>query len=147
MTITGKRSVGTGVPGYTEVLTREEASSAHARGLVIAALHTWNLENLAQDAESITAELVANAVQHSRGSVLRVSVDRISSSTVRIGVADRSHTCPVVRRPEGDEDSGRGLLLVSALAHRWGTGTRRWGKVVWAEMVAGKSTNARKEVL
>jgi len=147
VTITATRSAATGAPGYTQVLAREKASSARARRLVVAALHTWDLEGLTHDAKSITAELIANAVQHSRGGMLRVSVGRTSSNTVRIGVADRSRACPVVCRPEDDEDSGRGLLLVSALAHRWGTETRRWGKVVWAEMVADEPNNARKEVL
>ncbi|MGJ5754276.1 ATP-binding protein [Streptomyces puniciscabiei] len=33
---------------------------------------------------------------------------------------------------EGDE-TGRGLVLVDALAHRWGYDEMRWGKTVWAE--------------
>lgn len=33
---------------------------------------------------------------------------------------------------DGDE-GGRGLLLVAALADKWGVGERDLGKVVWAE--------------
>ncbi|MGA5318923.1 hypothetical protein ACPCIU_00645 [Streptomyces seoulensis] len=34
------------------------------------------------------------------------------------------------------EEVGRGLLLVTALATRWGCDERGWGKIVWAELEA-----------
>ncbi|MFI5885910.1 hypothetical protein [Streptomyces sp. NPDC051554] len=38
-------------------------------------------------------------------------------------------------KPSGDLlTSGRGLLLIDALAERWGTDVYRWGKQVWAEL-------------
>ncbi|WP_327274244.1 hypothetical protein OG609_21195 [Streptomyces sp. NBC_01224] len=46
---------------------------------------------------------------------------------------------PEERRPESDECGGRGLILVAALADRWGHGARCGpGKVVWAELTPGR---------
>ncbi|GAA2648526.1 hypothetical protein [Streptomyces vastus] len=43
-----------------------------------------------------------------------------------------------MRAPGDDETGGRGLLLVEALAHRWGVEQRAGGigKTVWAELKA-----------
>jgi serine/threonine-protein kinase RsbW len=35
----------------------------------------------------------------------------------------------------GEEEHGRGLLLVSVLADKWGVGERDPGKLVWCEFV------------
>ncbi|WP_338060140.1 hypothetical protein [Streptomyces fulvoviolaceus] len=39
----------------------------------------------------------------------------------------------VVRRPGGDDESGRGLLLLDAVAARWGVTQHHGGKSVWCE--------------
>lgn len=43
---------------------------------------------------------------------------------------------PVTARPAGDDEHGRGLYLVAALAHRWGGRRSRAGLTVRAEVVA-----------
>jgi anti-sigma regulatory factor (Ser/Thr protein kinase) len=134
MTMTAIRHTATDVPRYSETLPREKASATRARGLVAAVLLTWRLDNLIDDASLITAELVNNAVLHGRGSVILLGIERRSDGTVRIAVSDRSHDLPQMHHPNEDEYSGRGLLLVDALARRWDTDQRRWGKVVWAEL-------------
>lgn len=35
--------------------------------------------------------------------------------------------------PGADDEGGRGLLLVAALADAWGVGERNPGKIVWCE--------------
>ncbi|MFG2652240.1 ATP-binding protein [Streptomyces sp. NPDC048436] len=37
---------------------------------------------------------------------------------------------------DGDAESGRGLLIVVALADKWGVAERDPGKVVWCEFAA-----------
>ncbi|MEV5775719.1 ATP-binding protein [Streptomyces antimycoticus] len=131
---TATRANTIGTPRYSETYRCEEESSRRARQLVMAALHAWGLDTLAENAALITAELVANAVRHSESRMLRVSVARPREGLVRVAVADKSRQLPVVRDPTPEESSGRGLLLVSVLASRWNTDLRRWGKVVWAEL-------------
>jgi hypothetical protein len=57
---------------------------------------------------------------------------------LRLEVSDAGSGRPEVRAPGDDETGGRGLLLVEALAHRWGVEERAGGigKTVWAELKA-----------
>jgi hypothetical protein len=83
------------------------------------------------DAVQISDELVSNARRHARSPrTCRLMVD--GHSWFRIEVDDASPVPPRIRRP--DHTGGRGLLLVSQLAARWGTGYREGGKTVWAEL-------------
>lgn len=98
----------------------------------------------------IVGELAANAVQHGRvpgrDFGLRLALDR-AAGLLRIEVADaaaakRLPTAAPTSCPEGE--SGRGLLLVDALAVRWGSAPRRpMGKTVWAELCLEASTTRR----
>jgi anti-sigma regulatory factor (Ser/Thr protein kinase) len=126
----------TGHPGYSETLPGLEESVGTARNLVRTALAAWDLEELTDTAILLVSELVANAVKHTNSRVIRVVVSRPSERFVRIGVVDKARVLPEMVNP-GDDllTSGRGLLLVDALAERWGTDLFRWGKQVWAELV------------
>ncbi|MGW5210513.1 ATP-binding protein [Streptomyces sp. NPDC004051] len=92
---------------------------------------------VAEAAEHLVAELAANAATHGRlaGRDFRLALlDR--GATLRIEVTDtRGDDLPLCRVPAPDAESGRGLLLVEALADRWGV---RLGpvprKTVWAEL-------------
>ncbi|MEU6536857.1 ATP-binding protein [Streptomyces sp. NPDC047000] len=88
----------------------------------------------------ITAELCANAVTHGRvpgrDFHLRLS---LAPEVIRVEVSDaRTERQPLLTRDDSpaDAESGRGLLLVEALASRWDVGTRHPapGKTVWAEV-------------
>ncbi|MFJ6843565.1 ATP-binding protein [Streptomyces griseoluteus] len=124
----------TGHPGYSETLPRIPESARTARRLVRAALSAWGLDDLADDSLLIVSELVANAVRHAPRDSIRVVVERRTPRTVRVAVADFSHDRPEPSPPTTDAEDGRGLLIVTTLAANWGTGKRRWGKVVWAEL-------------
>ncbi|MBR8642750.1 ATP-binding protein [Streptomyces tuirus] len=124
----------TGCPGYSETLPRKSASVSAARRLVRVALAAWDLDELADDAALIVSELVTNAVQHARCRSVRVAVTRPEPTRVRIGVVDRSKRLPELREPHQGDESGRGLVLVGALAQDWGTDQLPWGKRVWAEL-------------
>ncbi|MFI6850380.1 ATP-binding protein [Kitasatospora sp. NBC_00085] len=87
----------------------------------------------------ITAELAANAVRHGhvpgRDFAVRLAEH---PDVLRIEVSDtRTERTPpaTLPTPSADAESGRGLLLVAALADHWGTSPRPAapGKTVWAE--------------
>ncbi|MGX1854821.1 ATP-binding protein [Streptomyces sp. NPDC055299] len=132
MTVTAPRP--TGHPGYSETLLRRPESVATARRLVRTALTAWGLEELADDGALVVSELVTNAVQHARSEVIRLVISRPGPATVRIGVVDKSKAPPQRHRPGSEDDSGRGLVLVAALADDWGTDPLPWGKRVWSEL-------------
>ncbi|MGW4102370.1 ATP-binding protein [Streptomyces okerensis] len=124
----------TGHPGYGETLPRRPESAAPARRLVRAACAAWRLDDLAEDGALIVSELVSNAIQHARRGSIRVVVERPDATCVRIGVVDFSKDLPVRRAPGPEDEGGRGLALVAALATHWGTEPLPWGKQVWAEL-------------
>ncbi|MEV5953782.1 ATP-binding protein [Streptomyces sp. NPDC051987] len=136
MATTAARPTATGAPGYTETMPCEPESARRARLLVSAALNTWGIGELAEDGVQVVAELVNNAVRHTRCRVVRVRVTRPAEGVVRIGVADSCRDTPELGNPDDDSEGGRGLFLVEALSWRWGYDRKRWGKVVWAELEA-----------
>lgn len=77
----------------------------------------------------LTSELVTNAVRHGAGPVeLRLT---LSSEAIRVEVQDQSGQRPVLRAPDRETISGRGLLLVDALSGAWGVEPAGTGKTVW----------------
>ncbi|MBT2364262.1 ATP-binding protein [Streptomyces sp. ISL-10] len=112
-----------------------------ARRLVSHRLHEWGHPYDSAANETVTliaAELVANAVRHGhvpgRDFHLRLAA---SPARLRIDVTDtRTEKRPAtgMRPGSGCEESGRGLLLVEALAADWGVSPRSAapGKTVWA---------------
>ncbi|WP_320779549.1 ATP-binding protein [Streptomyces sp. CRN 30] len=104
----------------------------------------WTYGSDAHDSvELIVAELAANAVTHGlvpgRDAELAL-VPVPDLGLVRIEVSDARGEC-LPRSTSGDtgEDSGRGLLLVAALADSWGVTARVGGpgKTVWATSSPG----------
>ncbi|MFF7898331.1 ATP-binding protein [Streptomyces sp. NPDC088817] len=91
------------------------------------------------DAVQIVAELAANAAFHGRvrGRDFRLVMRLHGEGVLRIEVTDaRGDRLPRIADPvAADAESGRGLLLVAALADRWGvTEAPARGKTVWAEL-------------
>jgi anti-sigma regulatory factor (Ser/Thr protein kinase) len=88
-------------------------------------------------ATQIVAELAANASTHGRvtGRDFRLTL-YVVAGTLRIEVSDtRGDRLPRLQQADPSGESGRGLLLVDALADRWGvTPGPRPRKTVWAEV-------------
>ncbi|MEU1674818.1 ATP-binding protein [Streptomyces roseifaciens] len=140
------RPAGTGAPRYTESLPCVRESARRARLLVTAALYAWGLPCMIDSAILVVSELVANAVEHSGGRLMRVTVARPQAHRVRIAVVDLSADHPVPRQAGDDDVRGRGLEIVTALSDAWGTESLRWGrrqgKRVWADLRPACHTGA-----
>ena len=115
------------------VLTSSRCARAWTRQI----LREWQLAVLAGDAETITAELVANAVHVSAGldqPVIRLALV-FGYGELAILVSDGNPDLPQPQQPAWDAESGRGLLMVQALSDRYGWFPLEGGaaaKVVWA---------------
>lgn len=127
--------ISTPVPHFTVRLSPTPRGARLARLLAREQLRTWGLP--LEPAELIVAELAANAATHGRvaGRDFRLMMYAVGD-TLRIEVTDtRGDRVPQALRPTPDADGGRGLLLVDALAERWGTAPGPSPrKTVWAEV-------------
>jgi anti-sigma regulatory factor (Ser/Thr protein kinase) len=105
-----------------------------ARAFVRNVLHDSHLDHLHDAVELLSTELVNNAVVHATGGrTIRITPD---PEVVRVEVDDLSADAPVPEIPEMRSESGRGLLLLAAIADAWGFEKQRHGKTVWFEIRA-----------
>jgi hypothetical protein len=108
---------------------------ALARAFLRSTLDGWPAAGYRDDAMVVVDELVANAVLHAGSEIelrLALQPDRLG-----IAVADRDPARPAVNRAGDGAESGRGMLLVDALARSWHVLPRRGGgKVVRAVLAA-----------
>jgi anti-sigma regulatory factor (Ser/Thr protein kinase) len=105
----------------------------HARQL----MWEWGLTGLGDDVEILVSELVTNSVAASQslGQVSPVRLWLLSDQAcVLIVVWDASPQPPVRIDAGGDQESGRGLLLVETISDQWGSylTPAAGGKATWA---------------
>lgn len=109
--------------------------SAHspriARGLVRGLLQKWDLADSAETATLLVSELVTNAIRYAKRPI---SVRLMLTDSLLCEVRDDDHHLPVLGNPCPADENGRGILLVSRLARRWGVSRLPTGKVVWFEL-------------
>ncbi|MBX4173793.1 ATP-binding protein [Streptomyces geysiriensis] len=114
-----------------------------ARLLTCEQLRSWEVSpGVADRAEQVVAELAANAALHGRmqGRDFRLTLtDDSVAGVLRIAVSNtRGDRLPSPMTDPAtalDTESGRGLLIVTALADCWGTAPYPpSGKTVWAEL-------------
>ncbi|GAB2788391.1 ATP-binding protein [Streptomyces daliensis] len=119
-----------------------------ARLVAVAQLCAWGVPvEATEGAASVVAELGANAVTHGHvpGRRFRLELFLRCDGVLRVEVADaRGEARPPrsggLRAVAEDAESGRGLLLVEALALRWGVAPGPFPcKTVWAEVVLGEA--------
>jgi anti-sigma regulatory factor (Ser/Thr protein kinase) len=104
-----------------------------ARFYVRAALSYHDLGEYAETAETVTSELVTNAITHADGEAIGLEVMRLGGSgLVSVIVADASPDPPVIRAPTDEFEHWRGLNIVAALSARWGWTPQNTGKTVYA---------------
>ncbi|NUU23747.1 MAG: ATP-binding protein, partial [Streptomycetaceae bacterium] len=117
----------TAARAFTQRLSATPRGARLARLLAVEQLRAWPLPpDLVERAEHITAELAANAALHGQttGDDFQITLTLGPvPGHLRIEVTDtRPESLPAVTElPSPEAESGRGLLLVTALADRWGT--------------------------
>ncbi|MDX3454356.1 ATP-binding protein [Streptomyces sp. ME02-8801-2C] len=123
---------------FSALLPPTPCGARQARQLAVQQLREWRLP--LDPAEHLVAELAANVVTHGRvpGRDFRLAL-YVMGATLRIEVTDtRDDVMPGVREVGPDSESGRGLVIVEALAERWGVKLGpRPRKTVWAECGVG----------
>ena len=108
-------------------------SARGAREFVEEHCRQWAVHDIVDDVMLVVSELVTNAITHARSACeLRLL---LTGSVLRVEVGDTGAGTPDPMRTDGDDEHGRGLVLVAALSRAWGIDSvADGGKVVWAEV-------------
>jgi hypothetical protein len=119
-------------------------SIATARAFTVRTMQKWGADSRGDDAAAVVTELMTNALRHA---LAEPPADGQAPSPwpIRLGladpgpcvicaVADPSTELPAPRRPDWQDEAGRGLLVVASLSDQWGccAAPDGRGKVVWA---------------
>ncbi|MFJ5866802.1 ATP-binding protein [Streptomyces parvus] len=116
-----------------------EAAPAQLSGLrraVRSQLGFWGVSAVAEEAELVVTELGANVIKHVGYDVAASLVLELRKGRVRLEIHDRSRALPASSAEvcaENDE-CGRGLHLIAAMAYDWGSARTATGKFVWCEL-------------
>jgi anti-sigma regulatory factor (Ser/Thr protein kinase) len=122
-------------------LTPSPEAASRARSFTRHALACWGLDELADDAELVVTELLANAVRHAWPSRQEGSSDVAAlalwllreANGFMCVVTDPSDAAPAMTLPDAAGENGRGLHVVHALSDHWGwNALNEHGKAVWA---------------
>ncbi|MER6606859.1 ATP-binding protein [Streptomyces sp. NPDC000927] len=131
------------VRGFAVLLSSTRRGARLARLLATTQLDEWGVTSRVEAAAQIVAELAANAMAHGRvhGRDFRLGLALYGGGAVlRVEVSDARGECLPPEPghtlvPDADRESGRGLLIVEALADRWGVSPGPLPcKTVWAEL-------------
>lgn len=104
---------------HEDIPEQDAQRVAAMRTLVRARLRYNGLSALIDDVELLVSELVTNAIEHSRGTEITVSL-RLDGRSLQLEVIDQTRRLPQIQEPDDDDESGRGLLIVATLADSWG---------------------------
>ncbi|MDT0491354.1 ATP-binding protein [Streptomyces griseus] len=121
---------------------RERRSIPVVRKFARKTLIDWKCEKRADDVLLCVTELATNALRHGvppgRGFQVHIYLERLES-ILRVELHDSGdgQVCQSPTHPGAEDEGGRGLLLVEALADKWGVMERNPGKVVWCEFTIG----------
>ncbi|WP_245988309.1 ATP-binding protein [Flexivirga caeni] len=113
-------------------------SVPQVRAEIVADLHAGDLpESVVEEAETVVAELVANAILHGRpmpDGTVRARW-RARPPRVEIEVTDGGSGKQPKPKPQADwAPSGRGLRIVRSLAYEWGVSDDDGHTMVWAAL-------------
>jgi signal transduction histidine kinase len=113
--------------------TAPQQARAWAQGQLTSAPAAATIPDaLAEDVLLCISELVTNALQASCDTATLGLA--ITSGRVRVVVTDNGQGWPTPQQPGPSDPSGRGLLIISAIADRWGVEPAHASKTVWAEL-------------
>ncbi|WP_248961962.1 ATP-binding protein [Sphaerisporangium perillae] len=121
------------------VLVPEPTTVPKTRARVRGRLADWGVQEQADVVELLVSEVVTNAMRHSWGAVMTLSMD---DDRVCCEVQDTNPAMPMVREVHEGDEGGRGMYLMEALSTSWGSHALSTGKVVWFEVACEPATGA-----
>lgn len=114
-------------------LRNDPCEVGRARHLVGESLGRWGVPDDDGVAVLLVSELVTNALRYGMQPMRMVA--RRSDRALRVEIHDaRTGEAPRVTNPQPDSTTGRGMVIVDALATRWGWSEFGGSKHVWFEL-------------
>jgi anti-sigma regulatory factor (Ser/Thr protein kinase) len=120
-------------------------SAGKARRAARGVLAAWDLHAIAEDVDLVVSELVTNALLHTGGAAggaldpVRLELEW-SGKAFTCRVVDSCALPPLPEDADHNAESGRGLILVEALASAWDWEDLPEGKAVWARFLVPATT-------
>ncbi|MEU0108332.1 ATP-binding protein [Streptomyces sp. NPDC006251] len=95
----------------------------------------WGLPDLVDTVRLLLTELLTNAVEHTSGGCVDTRLSH-HEGVLEIEVSDLGAGRAQLKKPNEEQESGRGLMIVNALALAWGTRPRAdsRGKATWCTL-------------
>ncbi|MFG2007084.1 ATP-binding protein [Spirillospora sp. NPDC048911] len=115
----------------TIMADRRAASVESLRRYVEGTLGTAGVD--AEDVRLVVSELGTNAVTHGSGDRMGLFV-AADDECVRVEITDGGGGDPRERHAAAEDEGGRGLMIVTAIAEHWGVRRDEHGTTVWAEV-------------
>ncbi|MDX2936925.1 ATP-binding protein [Streptomyces ipomoeae] len=116
----------------------EPEGVASLRRIVRLHLSLWGLHDVIDAAQLCVSELVANVINHVGVGTPTTLAVSMNGTLLRIEVHDPdARALPTLLDAATVAESGRGMMLVSAVADRWGVQPHADGKVTWCELETG----------
>ncbi|WP_225877229.1 ATP-binding protein [Streptomyces resistomycificus] len=121
--------------------TAKPAEVAALRRLMRLHLGIWGLHEVVEEAQLCVSELVSNVITHVGPDTPTTLVVSMRGTQLRIEVHDpNTRTVPTKISADADAEAGRGMLLIDALAQRWGVQLFPDHKVTWCELATNLTT-------
>jgi hypothetical protein len=123
-------------PRYVVPFEATPAQLSELRRAVRSQLGCWGVSAVTEEAELVATELGANVIKHVGRDVAASLVLEMREGRVRLEVHDRSRELPTLLAEAcaDSDECGRGLHLIAAMAHDWGSARTVTGKVIWCEL-------------
>ena len=104
------------------------------RRATVQQLDRWGVLAASDEAELLVTELATNVFKHvGEGASAALVLER-KGERIRMELHDKSPVLPTLRTAHCDEECGRGLHLLAAMAVDWGAVLTAAGKAVWCEI-------------
>ncbi len=98
-------------------------------------LTLWGLQELIDPAQICASELTSNVIKHVGPGTPATLTVSMNETYLRLELHDPdARALPTLLDAENDDESGRGMALVDAVADRWGVTLHADTKAVWCEL-------------
>ncbi|MZF56556.1 ATP-binding protein [Streptomyces sp. SID5594] len=106
------------------------------RQVVRSQLGLWDASAITEEAELVATELGTNVIKHVGRDAAACLVLELREGRVRLEVHDRSRVlpAPLTEVCAENDECGRGLHIIAAMARDWGSVRTATGKVIWCEL-------------